>query len=148
MTNLNSLLESLPRSILIEMKGLSKGSQSQNSKSNALIMENVNIYPILIPCQSLIIPAIYQANICAAQIEEGLLLIVRRCILNKSLITMQTRISLFDMLASHLFEEWGKYFLISAPPHFYIKAALEARRTLRNTTARDNPTLHFNIYAI
>lgn len=37
----------------------SKGSQSRNSKSNALIIENVNIYPPLIPCQSLIIRAIY-----------------------------------------------------------------------------------------
>lgn len=44
----------------------SKGSQSRNSKSSALTIENVNIYPTLIPCQSLIIRAIYSANICVA----------------------------------------------------------------------------------
>lgn len=46
---------------------------------------------------------------------------------------------------SHLFEEWGKYFLSSTPPHFCINAAPKARRA---HTARDSPTLHSNIYAI
>ncbi|GFW06431.1 hypothetical protein TNCV_2187661 [Trichonephila clavipes] len=70
---------------------------------HALTIEKVNIYSTLISCQALIIRDIRSANICSAKEAKGTY--QRRCIPNKPVITMQTHISLFDMLARHIADD-------------------------------------------